>query len=32
MNTDALFIWRFATHIGEDEDQEILESGWLLDE
>ena len=27
MNTDASFIWRFATGIGEQEDQEVLKSG-----
>ena len=32
MNTNASFIWRFATKIGEQEDQEILESGWILEE
>jgi Fe-S-cluster containining protein len=31
MNTKASFIWRFATHIGEEEDQGILKSGWILD-
>jgi len=32
MNTNASFIWRFATKVGEPEDQQILESGWILDE
>jgi hypothetical protein len=32
MDTNASFIWRFATKIGEPEDQQILESGWILDE
>ena len=32
MNTDASQIWRFATEIGEKEDQSILESGWILEE
>ena len=32
MNTNASFIWRFATNIGEQEDQGILESGWILEE
>jgi len=32
MNTNASFIWRFATHVGEEEDQEILEAGWILEE
>ncbi len=26
------FIWRYATNIGEIEDQEIIESGWILEE
>ncbi len=32
MNTNALFIWRFATGIGEKEDQEEIETGWILEE
>jgi len=32
MNTDASFIWRFATRVGEKEDQHILESGWILED
>ncbi len=32
MNTDASLIWRFATGIGEQEDQQILESGWILED
>ncbi len=32
MNTNASFIWRFATKVGEPEDQQILESGWILEE
>ena len=32
MKTNASFIWRFATGIGELEDQQILESGWILEE
>ena len=32
MNTDAPFIWRYATGIGEKEDKEIFESGWILEE
>ena len=31
MKTDASFIWRFATNIGEKEDQHIMESGWILE-
>lgn len=32
MYTDASFIWRFATGIGEQEDQSVLESGWILED
>ncbi|AJW71339.1 hypothetical protein NADRNF5_1659 [Nitrosopumilus adriaticus] len=32
MDTDSPVIWRFATEIGEDEDQAILKSGWILEE
>jgi len=32
MYTDASFIWRFATGVGEQEDQQILESGWILED
>jgi uncharacterized protein len=32
VNTDAAHIWRFATKVGEHEDQQILESGWILEE
>ncbi len=32
MNTDAAHIWRFATEVGEQEDQKIFESGWILEE
>jgi Fe-S-cluster containining protein len=32
MNTDATYIWRFATGVGEQEDQSVLESGWILEE
>ena len=32
MNTNAAFIWRFATNVGEQEDQGVLESGWILEE
>ena len=32
METDALFIWRFATGIGEHEDKQILESNWILED
>ncbi len=32
MITNATFIWRFATNIGEKEDQAVLKSGWILEE
>ena len=32
MNTDAPIIWRFATGIGEEKDQKILKSGWILED
>ena len=32
MNTSARHIWRFATEVGEKEDENILESGWILEE
>jgi Fe-S-cluster containining protein len=32
MNTDASFVWRFATKVGEQEDQQVLESGWILED
>ena len=32
MDTNMPFIRRFATEIGEDEDSEQLESGWILEE
>ena len=31
MDTDATSIWRFATEVGEKEDQEIFEKGWIQD-
>ena len=31
MNTDSTFIWRYATGIGEKEDREVFESGWILE-
>ena len=24
-------IWRYATNIGEMEDQEVMDSGWILE-
>jgi len=32
MNTNISFIWRFAMKIIESEDQQILESGWILED
>ena len=32
MNTNATFVWRFATGTGESEDHGILKSGWMLEE
>lgn len=31
MQTSAVFIWRFATNVGEQEDKEILQQGWILE-
>jgi len=30
MNTDASFVWRYATGIGEEEDKIQIKSGWFL--
>jgi len=32
MQTDARYIWRYATGVGEQEDQEILRIGWILED
>ena len=32
MIPDVQVIWRYATNVGEIEDQKILESGWILEE
>ena len=32
MIADVSTIWRFATNIGDVEDQEIMESGWILED
>ncbi len=32
MIPDEDTIWRYATNVGEPEDQEILESGWILED
>ncbi len=31
MHTHALYIWRFATGIGEDKHRDHFEHGWILD-
>jgi Fe-S-cluster containining protein len=31
MNTDAPFVWRYATGIGEDEDKSQIKTGWILE-
>ena len=32
MIPDAVFVWRFATNVGEPEDQKVMESGWILED
>ena len=32
MNTDAPYVWRYATGIGEDEDKPQIKTGWILEE
>jgi hypothetical protein len=32
MNTNATFIWRFATGVGEESDKDQIEVGWILEE
>jgi len=32
MYTDAMYIWRYATGVGEEEDNKIIETGWILEE
>ena len=32
MQTNAAHIWRYATGIGEQEDHEIIKTGWILEE
>ncbi|MDH3677754.1 MAG: YkgJ family cysteine cluster protein [Nitrosopumilus sp.] len=32
MNTDAPFVWRYATGIGEEEDKFQIKTGWILEE
>ena len=32
MTTDAPFIWRFATGVGEESDKNQIKKGWILEE
>ncbi len=32
MNTDASFVWRYATGIGNNEDKSQIRTGWFLEE
>jgi Fe-S-cluster containining protein len=32
MNSDFPYIWRYATNVGEKEDQDEFEEGWILEE
>jgi len=32
MITDASFVWRYATNVGELEDKEEMETGWILED
>ena len=32
MIPDVPLVWRFATNVGESEDQKILKSGWILED
>ena len=32
MTTNAPFIWRFATGVGEESDKNQIETGWILEE
>ena len=32
MNTDAPFVWRYATGIGEEEDKHQIRTGWILEQ
>jgi Fe-S-cluster containining protein len=31
MIPDAVHIWRFGTNVGEQEDEKIMESGWIME-
>jgi Fe-S-cluster containining protein len=30
METDAPYIWRYATGVGESQDKDLIENGWFL--
>jgi Fe-S-cluster containining protein len=32
MNTSAVYVWRYATGIGEEKDKPQFETGWILEE
>jgi hypothetical protein len=32
MNTNAPFIWRYATGVGDESDKNQIETGWILEE
>jgi len=32
MTTNAPFVWRFATGVGEESDKDQIETGWILEE
>ena len=32
MQTDATYIWRYATGVGEQENYKIIKTGWILEE
>ena len=32
MNTNADYVWRYATGVGEEEDRPQFETGWILEE
>jgi len=32
MTTDSPFVWRYATGIGDDEDESQIKTGWILEE
>jgi hypothetical protein len=32
MQTNAMYVWRYATGFGEQEDHEIIKTGWILED